>query len=43
VMIVELWHMTLIMRIITCLVIGWLLVASGFIGNKKKEVDQSDT
>lgn len=37
VLIVELRQMTLIMRIITCLAIGWLLVASGFIGNKGKE------
>lgn len=38
VLIVELWQMTLIMRIITCIVIGGLLVASGFVWNKKKEV-----
>lgn len=38
VLIVELRQMSLIMRIITCLIIGGLLVASGFIGNKKKDI-----
>lgn len=38
VLVVELRQMSLIMRIITCLIIGGLLVASGFIGNKKKDI-----
>ncbi len=36
VLVVELRNMSLIMRIATCLAIGWLLIGSWFIGNKKK-------
>lgn len=40
VLIVELRQMALIMRIVTCLVIWGMLVASGFIGNTKKEIEK---
>ena len=36
--VVELWQLSLIMKIVVCLVIGTLMIGSEFIGNKKKEV-----